>query len=219
MLRRKLYAIFAKTVVSPEKLLPLLPAHLECLIGLEKRGLLFASGPLTDVGAGPLTGGGSTFLRVASAAEAREIAEADPVRDFRSHYFGARKRLTKKRCGEFFSNDRNFLSLWGHFSPVSKDGELYRSRDSRATNSIIPSGFRGSERRRLRRSEPFHNRRRRGRSPGMIVQFGMARSDFDVLARLDERHPNYILPIVRIIKPARLASRNNCGVRLPCRSA
>ncbi len=44
MLRRKLYAIFGKTVVPPEKLMPLLPAHLEYLIGLEKRGLLFASG-------------------------------------------------------------------------------------------------------------------------------------------------------------------------------
>ena len=78
MLRRKLYAIFAKAVVSPDKLMPLLPAHLEYLIDLEKRGLLFASGPLTDVGAGPLSGGGLTFLRAASAAEAREIAEAEP---------------------------------------------------------------------------------------------------------------------------------------------
>ena len=52
MLRRKLYAIFGKTVVSPEKLMPLLPAHLEYLIGLEKRGLLFASGPLTEVWGG-----------------------------------------------------------------------------------------------------------------------------------------------------------------------
>ena len=58
--------------------MPLLPAHLEYLIGLEKRGLLFASGPLTDVGAGPLGGGGLTVLRVANASEAREIAEAEP---------------------------------------------------------------------------------------------------------------------------------------------
>jgi uncharacterized protein YciI len=78
MLRRKLYAIFAKAAVSPDKLMPLLPAHLEYVIDLEKRGLLFASGPLTDVGAGPLSGGGLTFLRAASAAEAREIAEAEP---------------------------------------------------------------------------------------------------------------------------------------------
>jgi uncharacterized protein YciI len=78
MLRRKLYAIFGKTVVSPEELMPLLTAHLAYLIGLEKRGLLFASGPLTDVGAGPLGGGGLTVLRVANASEAREIAEAEP---------------------------------------------------------------------------------------------------------------------------------------------
>ena len=78
MLRRKLYAIFGKTVAPPEKLMPLLPAHLEYLIGLEKKGLLFASGPLTEVGAGPLGGGGLTVLRVASAEEAREIAEAEP---------------------------------------------------------------------------------------------------------------------------------------------
>jgi uncharacterized protein YciI len=78
MLKRKLYAIFGKTVVPPEQLMPLLPAHLEYLIGLERRGLLFASGPLTDVGAGPLGGGGLTILRVASAAEAHEIAEAEP---------------------------------------------------------------------------------------------------------------------------------------------
>jgi hypothetical protein len=45
MLRRKLYAIFGKTVASQEKLIPLLPAHLEYLIDLEKKGLLFASGP------------------------------------------------------------------------------------------------------------------------------------------------------------------------------
>jgi uncharacterized protein YciI len=87
MLRRKLYAIFAKAVVSPDKLLPLLPAHLEYLIDLEKRGLLFASGPLTDVGAGPLSGGGLTFLRAASAAEAREIAEAEPIRQEWSSHF------------------------------------------------------------------------------------------------------------------------------------
>ena len=78
MLRRKLYAIFGITVVPPEQLMPLLPAHLEYLIGLEKRELLFASGPLTEVGAGPLGGGGLTVLRVASAEQAREIAEAEP---------------------------------------------------------------------------------------------------------------------------------------------
>jgi hypothetical protein len=31
------------------------------------------------------------------------------IRDFRIHYFGEHKRLTKERCEEFFSNDRNFI--------------------------------------------------------------------------------------------------------------
>src|SRR5271155_1112654 len=62
---------------QPEKLKALLPEHLEYMIGLERRGLLFASGPLGD-GAGPPNGAGLTVLRVASAQEARALADADP---------------------------------------------------------------------------------------------------------------------------------------------
>ena len=77
MLRRKLYVVLSHPSPAPEKLKPLLPAHLEYMIGLEKRGLLFASGPLSD-GAGPPSGAGLTILRAASAEEARALAEADP---------------------------------------------------------------------------------------------------------------------------------------------
>ena len=77
MLRRKFYAVLSKASPTPEKLKPLLPAHLEYMIELEKRGALFASGPLSD-GAGPPTGAGLTILRTASMAEARALAEADP---------------------------------------------------------------------------------------------------------------------------------------------
>ena len=31
------------------------------------------------------------------------------IRDFRIHYFGEHKRLTKRRCEEFFSNGKNFF--------------------------------------------------------------------------------------------------------------
>ncbi len=31
------------------------------------------------------------------------------IRDFRRHYFGKNKRLTKQRCETFFSNRRNFI--------------------------------------------------------------------------------------------------------------
>ena len=77
MLRRKLYAVLSHPSPSPEKLKALLPEHLEYMIGLEKRGVLFASGPLAD-GDGPPNGAGLTILRAADAREARELAEADP---------------------------------------------------------------------------------------------------------------------------------------------
>ncbi len=33
------------------------------------------------------------------------------IRDFRIQYFGEHKRLTKQRCEEFFSNERNFIDV------------------------------------------------------------------------------------------------------------
>jgi uncharacterized protein len=77
MLRRKFYAVLSKASPTPEKLKAFLPAHLEYMVSLEKRGVLFASGPLVD-SAGPPSGAGLTVLRVGSAEEARAIAEADP---------------------------------------------------------------------------------------------------------------------------------------------
>jgi uncharacterized protein YciI len=49
MLRRKLYVLISKPLVPPEQLKPLLATHLDYMIGLERRGLLFASGPLNEV--------------------------------------------------------------------------------------------------------------------------------------------------------------------------
>lgn len=77
MLRKKLYAVLSTPVVPPDKLRPFLMAHLEYMIGLEQRGLVFASGPLSD-GEGPPTGHGLTILRAKNAAEARALAESDP---------------------------------------------------------------------------------------------------------------------------------------------
>ena len=77
MLRRKFFAVLSHPSPAPDRLKALLPAHLEYMIGLEKSGVLFASGPLSD-GAGPPNGAGLTVLRAASAAEARALADADP---------------------------------------------------------------------------------------------------------------------------------------------
>ncbi|HUI13936.1 MAG TPA: YciI family protein [Xanthobacteraceae bacterium] len=77
MLRKKLFVVISTPAVPPDKLKPFLMAHLEYMIGLEQRGLVFASGPLSD-GAGAPSGQGLTILRAANAAEARALAEGDP---------------------------------------------------------------------------------------------------------------------------------------------
>ena len=77
MLRKKLYVVLSKPLVAPEQLRPLLAAHLDYMIDLEKRGVIFASGPLADAERPP-AGEGLTIVRAANAAEARAIAEGDP---------------------------------------------------------------------------------------------------------------------------------------------
>ena len=77
MLRKKLYVILSKGGATPEQIGAHLPQHLEYMIGLEKSGVLFASGPLADA-EGKMRGDGLTIIRAANAAEARKIAERDP---------------------------------------------------------------------------------------------------------------------------------------------
>jgi uncharacterized protein YciI len=77
MLRKKLYVILSKGGATPEQLSAVLPDHLEYMIGLEKKGALFASGPLAAAD-GKMAGDGLTIVRAASIDDARKIAAADP---------------------------------------------------------------------------------------------------------------------------------------------
>ena len=77
MLRKKLYVILSKGAATAEQIGAVLPQHLEYMIGLEKKGVLFASGPLSASSGAPV-GDGLTILRAANAEEARAIASADP---------------------------------------------------------------------------------------------------------------------------------------------
>jgi uncharacterized protein YciI len=77
MLRKKLFAVFSKGGATADQIAAVLPQHLEYMIGLEKNGVLFASGPLTATAGAP-AGDGLTILRAASVDEARAIASADP---------------------------------------------------------------------------------------------------------------------------------------------
>ena len=77
MLRKKLYVILSKGEATAEQIGTVLPQHLEYMIGLEKNGVLFASGPLSASPGAPV-GDGLTILRAANAEEASSIASADP---------------------------------------------------------------------------------------------------------------------------------------------
>ena len=66
-----------KAARPPREIAEHLPQHLEYMIGLEKKGVLFASGPLAEAD-GKTRGDGLTILRASSVEAARKIAEADP---------------------------------------------------------------------------------------------------------------------------------------------
>ena len=62
MLRKKLYVVLSKGGAAPEAIAEHLPRHLEYMIGLEKKGVLFASGPLAEAD-GKMRGDGLTIVR------------------------------------------------------------------------------------------------------------------------------------------------------------
>jgi uncharacterized protein YciI len=77
MLRKKLFVILSKGAATADQIGAVLPQHLEYMIGLERKGVLFASGPLA-ANVGAPVGDGLTILRAESAEEARAIASEDP---------------------------------------------------------------------------------------------------------------------------------------------
>jgi hypothetical protein len=71
MLRKKLYVVLSRS--GGHDIRPQLAAHLQYMIGLEREGKLFASGPLDGT-----SGDGLTILRVATREEAEAAASRDP---------------------------------------------------------------------------------------------------------------------------------------------
>ncbi|HTE54559.1 MAG TPA: YciI family protein [Kofleriaceae bacterium] len=76
MLDRALYVALSRRLPGAD-LAPRLQAHLEFMIGLEERGILFASGPFFGPD-GSTSGAGMSIVRAGSLEEARAILSADP---------------------------------------------------------------------------------------------------------------------------------------------
>jgi uncharacterized protein YciI len=76
MLRKRLFVVLSSAKPGCD-LRPHLAAHLEYMIGLEKKGALFASGPFSPTDGGT-PGDGMTILRSANLKQAHAIASRDP---------------------------------------------------------------------------------------------------------------------------------------------
>lgn len=72
-----LFAILSSDVEDPQVLDAHLNDHLDYMIGLEKQGILFGSGPFKN-SRGHITGGGLTIVRALTFEDARRLAEQDP---------------------------------------------------------------------------------------------------------------------------------------------
>jgi uncharacterized protein len=77
MLNKHLYVVLWRSFGHPDLIRRDLEKHLAYMIGLEKRGVLFASGPFAP-GNGAQIGDGLTILRATSIDEAKVFANSDP---------------------------------------------------------------------------------------------------------------------------------------------
>ena len=85
MLRKQLYVIFTKPTKGMEPVMANLKEHLDFQIDLEKRGIMFAAGPMWNDAEDVWEGEGMVVVRAGSLAEAKAIAASDPM-----HKAGAR---------------------------------------------------------------------------------------------------------------------------------
>lgn len=77
-LGKELYVVVARPVRSPQITEAYLAAHLAHQIDLERRGIMFAAGPLYPRGS-ELPEAGMIVIRAASFEEAQRIADEDPL--------------------------------------------------------------------------------------------------------------------------------------------
>ena len=77
MLGKKLWVVITKAVVPREQLDQQSEAHLQHQIRLEKSGIMFGAGPLSNADGTP-TGTGMIIIRAETEADARRIADQDP---------------------------------------------------------------------------------------------------------------------------------------------
>ncbi|MEM8823361.1 MAG: YciI family protein [Pseudomonadota bacterium] len=79
MLQKQLYVVFTKPVKGMGAVMEALEEHLQYQVSLEERGIMFGAGPFWDDNEENWEGEGMVIIRAGSLAEAKEIADADPI--------------------------------------------------------------------------------------------------------------------------------------------
>ena len=77
-LKKTLYVVFTRPIKPWEEIAAVLREHLAYQVSLEQRGIMFGAGPLASEEGGP-RGRGMIIIRAGSFAEAKAIADADPM--------------------------------------------------------------------------------------------------------------------------------------------
>jgi len=85
LLAKQFYVVHTKPTGGMDAVFKNLTEHLAYQGELERTGVMFAAGPLADDKTGGWVGEGMVIIRAKSLAEARAVAEADPM-----HKAGAR---------------------------------------------------------------------------------------------------------------------------------
>ena len=89
----ELYVVESKPKSAPEDVKNNLSAHLDYQRNLEETGVLVLAGPTSDSSGDSMEGAGLIVYRAGSMAEAREIAENDPMHKSGARGFTLRKWL------------------------------------------------------------------------------------------------------------------------------
>ena len=80
MLDKKVWVVITRAVKSRDEVKNVLPVHLAHQVEMEKTGVMFAAGPLRPAGTDQPPGAlGMFVLRASDEAEARRLADADPM--------------------------------------------------------------------------------------------------------------------------------------------
>lgn len=89
-LTKPLYVVHTTAVAGLDSVMPRLEEHLAYQVELERRGIMFAAGPVFSDDGSAWEGEGFVVIRAANLDEAHRIAAADPM-----HACGARRFIVR----------------------------------------------------------------------------------------------------------------------------